>query len=299
MMIKSEKSIKNDQWVSAYRYGDSVEMSTALGGKPVMRKISKDEMVHTVTGEIKEINHVTNRADPRNFASLRATFRKLRRLIGANFFGGESELWLTLTYRDSPMTDSKRLYADFKRFIRRLRRITKKELAYIVVIEPQGSGSLHAHLLLKTLDHSHLYIANNTVAKAWGQGFVNVKRLSSSDNVSAYLMSYLTNIDLNNLDGDFSKKSTPKKIVKGQRLGLYPLDMQIYRTSRKGIVKSTKMFATKQDIKNKYDLGESDYYKSFDVKKGNNDDIFSIEVEYYSISKAKIKKMIDKINKKQ
>ena len=56
------------------------------------------------------------------------------------------------------MMDSKRLYADFKRFMRRLRTITGKKLAYIVIIEPQESGSLHAHLLLKTIDNSRLYI---------------------------------------------------------------------------------------------------------------------------------------------
>ena len=105
------------------------------------------------------------------------------------------------------MTDSKRLYDDFKRMMRRLRRLTGKDLAYIVVIEPQASGSLHAHLLLKTCDKSRLYISNKNLASAWGQGFVNVKRLKDSDNVGAYLMAYLADIDLNNLNGDFSNKS--------------------------------------------------------------------------------------------
>lgn len=297
-MKKSKKAIKNDQLVNGYHYGDTIEINTSLGSQPIMRRVNKDEMVNTKTGELKEIEHAKNRADAKNYESLRATFKKLKRLIGANFYGGDSELWLTLTYKDAPMTDSKRLYNDFKRFMRRLRNLTGKELAYIVVIEPQRSGSLHAHLLLKTIDHSKLYIPNKDVAKAWGQGFVNVRRLSDTDNVSAYLMAYLTNIDLNNLDGSFDNdKSKTKKIIKGGRLSLYPMGMQIYRRSRKDIVQPTRLYGTKQDIKNDFGLGESDYYRVFDVKRG--DDSYKIETEYYSIKKARIKKALDKINKKR
>lgn len=296
MVKKIKKAIKNDQVVSAYHYGDTIEVSTALGANPVMRKVDKDRMVNTATGELKLIKHVTSRADPKNYQSLRATFKRLKRLIGANFSGGPSELWITLTYSDSPMTDSKRLYSDFKRLMRRLRRLTGKNLAYIVVIEPQASGSLHAHLLLKTLDHSRLYIANSDLATAWGQGFVNVKRLKDSDNVGAYLMAYLSDIDLNNLDGSFDKKNQSKKIIKGGRLALYPVGMQIYRKSRKGIVQPTSIIATKQDIKDDFDLADSDYYRAFDVKNGDN--TFKIETEYYSLTKSKIKKALAKINKK-
>lgn len=194
------------------------------------------------------------------------------------------------------MTDSKRLYDDFKRMMRRLRRLTGKDLAYIVVIEPQASGSLHAHLLLKTCDKSRLYISNKNLASAWGQGFVNVKRLKDSDNVGAYLMAYLADIDLNNLNGDFSNKSHDKKIIKGGRLSLYPIGMQIYRRSRQGIVQPTRIIAEKREIKKDFDLGESDYYRAFTIKKGDAN--FDIETEYYSISKSKIQKALKRINKK-
>lgn len=296
-MKKPKKAIKNDQVVNAYKYGDTIEMSTSLGSQPIMQKVNRDEMVNTITGEIKTVKHVEDRADPKNYESLRSTFKRLKRLIGANFQGGQAELWLTLTYRDSPMTDSKRLYDDFKQFIRRLRKATNKELAYIVIIEPQASGSLHAHLLLKTLDKSRLYIANDVVATAWGQGFVNVRRLKDTDNVSAYLMAYLTNVDLNNLEGDFEgDKDKSKKIIKGGRLSLYPLHMQIYRKSRKGIVQPTRIIAEKREIKKDFGLGESDYYRAFTIKKG--DENFDIETEYYSISKSKIQKALKRINQK-
>lgn len=207
--MANKKQIDDESSVTAHVYGDTVEMSTALGGTPVMKKLNRDEMVNRQTGEITEIHHVTSRADPKNYESLRATFKRLKRLIGANFRGGRSELWCTLTYKDSPMKDPSRLYADFKRMMRRIRRLTGKYIAYIVVIEPQASGSLHAHLLLKTIDHSRLYIPNKQLAKAWGQGFVNVRRLSDSDNISAYVMAYLTDVDLNNLEGEFGQDKQP------------------------------------------------------------------------------------------
>ena len=285
--------------MTAHIYGDTVELSNSLGGIPIMQKISKDQMVNRETGEVKDIHHITSRADPKNYESLRATFKRLKRLIGANFRGGQSELWITLTYKDSPMKDSERLYKDFKIFMKRLRKETGKCLAYIVVIEPQASGSLHAHLLLKTLDKSRLYIENSVVAKLWGQGFVNVKRLRDSDNVGAYLMAYLTDIDINNLEDKPNSNKASKKIIKGGRLGLYPINMQIYRRSRHGIVNPTKIKGSRKEIKHKYNLDDVDpeYYRSFEIQRSKDDEPFEIETEYYSIKKAMLKKALDKIKR--
>lgn len=285
-MLKRQKDekISPESFVTAHVYGDTVEMSTSLGGIPVMQKVNKDEMVNIKTSEITEIHHIESRADPKNYESLRATFKRLKRLIGANFQGGHSELWLTLTYRDSPMTDSNRLYKDFKRFMRRLRNLTKKALAYIVVIEPQASGSLHAHVLMKTIDKSTLYIPNADVARAWGQGFVNARRLKDSDNVGAYLIAYLTDVDINNLEGDFQQDKKSKKIVKGGRFGLYPVGMQIYRHSRTGISPPKKIKAQKSIIQETYGLSSNpDYYKKFEIKNKKDSSPFTIETEYYNL----------------
>lgn len=292
------KSMVDYQLVSGHVYGDTLELSSSLGtpGGPIMLKYDKDHMINRKTHEIKEIHHITSRADPKNFESLRATFKRLKRLIGANFKGGKSELWLTLTYKDSPMTDSDRLYKDFKRFMKRLRKLVGKYLAYIVVIEPQASGSLHAHLLLKTVDGSRLYIANSDVARCWGQGFVNVRRLSDADNISAYVMAYVSDVDLNNLNGSFDSKA-PKRIVKGGRLALYPVGMQIYRRSRRGLVNPTKLKGFRGEIKAKYGIKgvAPDFYKYFDIEAEEYDEPLRIETEFYSIKKAKLKKALAKI----
>lgn len=298
--LREKKEIDPESSVTAHIYGDTIEISTALGGTPIMKKLNRDEMVNRVTGEITEVHHITSRADPKNYESLRSTFKRLKRLIGANFKGGYSELWVTLTYKDSPMTDSKRLYIDFKRMMRRLRRITRKELAYIVVIEPQASGSLHAHLLLKTIDHSRLYIPNKKLAEAWGQGFVNVKRLSEADNVASYVMAYVSDVDLNNLEGQLeNNEKLPKRIVKGGRLALYPIGMQIYRRSRHGIKDPIKIKGMKKTIKSKYHIDDAvpDYYRKFDIKRKSGEDPFEIETEYYSRKRAKLAAAIAKINR--
>lgn len=296
-MTGKNKQIDPESAVTAFIYGDTIEMSNVLGGTPVMQKVSKDEMVNRITGELKEIHHVTSRADPKNYESLRRTFKRLKRLIGANFKGGYSELWATLTYKNSPMTDPNKLYSDFKRMMRRLRRLVGKYLAYIVVIEPQASGSMHAHLLLKTIDGSRLYIANADLRKTWGQGFVNVKRLSDADNVSSYVMAYVSDVDLNNLEGQFKEKKASKRIVKGGRLALYPIGMQIYRRSRRGIREPVKLKGSKKSIKEKYHISNAqpDYYHKFDVKRKSDEEPFEIETEYYSRKKAKLEKALQKI----
>lgn len=297
--MANKKQINDEKSVTAHVYGDTIELSTALGGTPVMKKLNRDEMVNRQTGEITEIHHVTSRADTKNYESLRSTFKRLKRLIGANFQGGYSELWCTLTYKASPMTDPVRLYADFKRMMRRIRRLTGKYIAYIVVIEPQASGSLHAHLLLKTIDHSRLYIPNKQLAKAWGQGFVNVKRLNDSDNVASYVMAYVSDIDLNNLEGTYKDSKASKRIVKGGRLALYPIGMQIYRRSRHGIKDPIKIKGMKKTIKSKYHIDDAvpDFYRKFDIKRKSGEDPFEIETEYYSRKKAKLAAAIAKIEK--
>lgn len=90
--MSHKKEIAPESPVTAHIYGDTIELSTALGGTPVMQKLNRDEMVNRVTGEISEIHHITSRADPKNYESLRSTFKRLRRLIGANFSGGYNEL---------------------------------------------------------------------------------------------------------------------------------------------------------------------------------------------------------------
>lgn len=294
-MVKHKNKKMVNKIVTAYKYGDSLELTSALGSSDlVMMKLNKDSMVNKVTGEIVDVHHITSRADPENYVSLRHTFKQLRRLIGTNFRGGKSELWITLTYK-TKMTDPQKLYSDFKQFIKRIRKLTKRYIAYIVIIEPQASGSFHAHLLLKTLDDSHLYISNKDCSEAWRQGFVNVRRLKNTDNVSSYVMAYVTDVDLNNLDDSFDSKRS-KKIIKGGRLSLYPIGMQIYRRSRKGIKDPIKMKGMRDSIKKDIGIDNADpqFYSSFNIQEKSGEKM-NIETEFYSIREAKLQLAIEKV----
>ena len=75
----------------------------------------------------------------------------------------------------------------------------------------------------------------------WGHGFVWINRLNELDNIGAYLTAYLADIPLNDTDvvnGEIVEKEingVSKKIVKGGRLYLYPVGINLYRKS-KGIL---------------------------------------------------------------
>lgn len=291
-MDKVERKIDDNMIVKATIAGDSIKITTALGSdNPVMRRFNKDYMINTRTAELVKIKHADSRTDIQNLRSLRKTFERIRLLINANFQGGRDQLFVTLTYRQSPMKDSKKLYADFKAYIKRLRKKLNTKIAYIVVIEPTAKGGWHCHTLIKRLDKKILYLKNNEMAKLWKQGFVNVRRIRQSDNIAMYLSAYLSDVDLNNLSDDVTKsKSHSKKIIKGGRLSFYPKGMRIYRTSRYGIQQPVKLKGYKAKIQDKYGISNAlpDYYRSFDICTSDGDPI-NIEVEYYSRRKVKLK----------
>lgn len=98
-MAKNNKyELEKNGTVNAYYYGHVLEMtdtapiSKQLGIKP----ISKDEYLDLATGMIMQFKH-RNELRVQSPDNLRKTFRKLRRLIIANFKAGD--IWLTLTYR--------------------------------------------------------------------------------------------------------------------------------------------------------------------------------------------------------
>ncbi|WP_270321427.1 replicative protein [Lactococcus petauri] len=230
--------------VKAYYYGETLEMTTSNGLHTQTIQILPNHQYKILkTGKIMNMNlRSENRAD--NLKTVQVTMRRLRRLITNNFFGGKSELWITLTYA-TLMRDSKQAYVDFKKFMRKLRQ-RYKNLEYIVVIEPQASGSLHFHLLLKRTDSKQLQIPNSELSRIWGQGFTKTKRLKSSDKVANYVIAYVSNLD-------WSDGEDKKKYIKGARLHLYPKGIRIYRYSR-GIKKPLSMRGFKKDIMDKFEI---------------------------------------------
>lgn len=192
-----------------------------------LKRISKNEYVNTVTGEVKEYHSQTQTRS--NSKSLKNSFIALRRLINCNFSASISELMIVLTYSEV-ITDPERLYYDFKRFWPKMQ-YHYGPLSYIAVIEPQNTGSWHIHLLVKRNDKKKLYIPKSNIDKLWGHGFTFVERIKNANNLGAYLCSYFTNVDLLE-NANFSKSSESKMIIKNGRLHFYPPNFKIYRCSR-------------------------------------------------------------------
>lgn len=271
--------------VTAYRTGNILEFSTGLGNKEPIRKISKTEYV-TPDGEIHLYEkHSKNRSE--NRASILKTMKNLRRLINHNFDGSPNELWITLTYAEN-QTDNVQVTKDFKVFMKKVRR-RYPNMEYINVLEPQGRGAWHMHVLFKQLNSDYLYISNDELAKMWGHGYTYVKKLKQQDRVASYVTAYLTNVavtDTSNVDfKDTYVASDNKRYIKGGRLDLYPRDMRFYRSS-KGIKKPEKYTGRKKTIMGDHHVKKSgvlpDSYKKFllPTEEGRN---YILEKEFFII----------------
>lgn len=288
--------------------GDSIETTTLSHycDRPHIKKINKDTYIVLRTGEIRTFNHDSNRNK-----SMAETFSKIRNLINANITGetAQNALWVTLTYAEN-MTDTNRLYNDFKKFVLRLKYYCKqKQIAsfeYITVVEPQARGAWHHHMLLIWKQPAP-YIPNSDIADVWGHGFTKTKSLNKNiTNIGAYLTAYLTDIDLSADDAQeiladvtltpknsHLKTLKGKNFLKGGRIHLYPKNMRIFRHSR-GIKqpiiertdrKTALAYVDELDAELKYQYGFSFYDEA--TRYGN--EVYKEFFNKSSISQERVK----------
>lgn len=254
--------------------------------KQIIQKLNADEYIDLSTGEIKEFNKSENRSE--NYRSLRKTFKKLRYLINNNFVGGLNELMFTLTYAEN-MTDCKRLMADVEKFVKKLRYKyrDKSKIEYLNVVEPQGRGAWHCHMLVRFDDLEKIYIPNKELAKMWGHGYVTVKRIEDVDNIGAYLTAYLSDIPLEEYEGLENRPiliKDDKKFVKGGRLYLYPTGMKLYRKS-KGIEMPERKKMRYKNIKKEIGVAVPTYFKSYEIHNQDDELINTITFEQYNLKR--------------
>lgn len=234
-----------------------------------------EQFVICATGEVKDIEHHNTRKD--NKKGLYKTFANARAVINANVTDVSKVRWCTLTYAEN-MTDAKRLYEDFKKFNMRFQYYCKtkgySKPEYIVMMEPQGRGAWHAHLLYIWQDQIAPYIPNEDFKEMWSHGFVKIKKLDNVDNVGAYLTAYLGDMELNetgiqNVVGKQCKvveveetdgKKVKKAFVKGARLDLYPANFNMLRCSR-GVKRPVEEMLCQEDA-NKKVLGATKTFES-------------------------------------
>ena len=240
-----------------------------------IKKLNKDEYVNLATGEIKEYQHIENRSESYN--SLRQTFKKIRYLINNNFTGKPNELFVTLTYAEN-MTDTKRLYTDMNKFIKRLKYKYKEssDIDYLSVVEPQGRGAWHIHVLLRFNALSSVFVPSHELAGLWGHGFIKIERIQNVDNIGAYLSAYLADVELtgDNIynavaeDREIVEKEVDgvkKQFIKGGRLHMYPSGMNLYRKS-KGIAFPERKKMTYKNAKKIVGSGQPHYSKRYEIE---------------------------------
>ena len=244
-----------------------------------------EQFVICATGEIKDIEHHNTRKD--NKKGLYKTFANARAVINANVTDVSKVRWCTLTYAEN-MTDSKRLYKDFHDFNLRFQYYCKQKgysnPEYIVMMEPQGRGAWHAHLLYIWQDQKAPYIANQEFREMWGHGFVRIKKLDNVDNVGAYLTAYLGDMEIDEMD--FSKavgkqckvvevedengKKVKKAIVKGARLDLYPANFNMLRCSR-GVKRPLVEMMSQEDAYKKVSAATKTFESAIKLTDHEND----------------------------
>ena len=156
-----------------------------------IQKLDKDSYVVLNTGEVKDCNHIENRSE--NKLQVSQSLKRLRDYINTNVVDVNNCKWITLTYAEN-MTDSKRLYTDFKNFVKRFK-YKYGHFEYIVACEPQGRGAWHCHCII-IFDKKAPYIPNKEIESLWGNGFTKTNKLDDIDNIGAYLTAYLGDMDL-------------------------------------------------------------------------------------------------------
>ena len=282
---------------------------TRRNNKQCIKMLPDGKYLVVSTGEVKEIEkHYKTRLD--SYKSILRTFARIRGLINSNVVDSDYVRWCTLTYAEN-MTDTKRLMKDFEKFHKRfLYYCTKMGFSrpeYIVIMEPQGRGAWHAHLLYIWQDMKAPYIPNNVFADLWGHGFVKIKKLNNCDNIGAYLTAYLGDMEVSEMDKlsvddilkidgcsvvdkeflDENGRLVKKAIIKGARLGFYPAKFNMYRHS-KGIKEPVIDYMTQFDANKKVSGATKTFESAVKICDSDNDFETVIIREQYNKAKRKI-----------
>jgi len=259
--------------------GNIIEFRSYLNlpDKMPIQKLNDTEYLVMATGEIKDYQQTENRSE--NMQGISVSMSDARAIINNNFQGGRNEIWITLTYKEN-MTDTKRLYTDFKKFMMRFRHHLKGRcIEYMIVCEPQERGAWHVHGLIKATDKKTLSIDQDVLGALWGHGFVGIQRLKNCDNIGAYISAYCSNMPSNDPDS--------KTFKKYQRLKLYPRGMNFYRYSR-GIIKPewTKPTTAQKMI---VEFSQPNYQKGIEILDDDGTVLNRIIYKQYNTKRLAIK----------
>jgi hypothetical protein len=254
------------------------------------------QYIEVSSGEVKNVTKHDTRVTLNK--NLQRTFKTLRGIINTNITDVSKVRWITLTYKEN-MTDTVRLYKDFEKFNKRFQTYCKNnnygKAEYIAMMEPQGRGAWHCHLLyiFNNLVKAP-YIANKTLSGLWGHGFVKISKLDNVDNVGAYLTAYLGDMDLQDclhdeIVGNELKevvieengRKESKYYVKGARLKYYPAKFNMFRCSR-GVKRPLEVYMTQEEAEKKVSGAKLTFEKTVKLHDEENDFETIINTRYYN-----------------
>lgn len=232
--------------VKAIIAGDIVEIYTyekiQRTGKDALKAPRGSKMACNDVGEGLAMKEAKNVKD-----AVRRTKQTLRRLINANVGNryGERDKFFTLTYKENK-TDLEKANKDFRSFIKKINyKINKKHsgLKYVCVVERQGRGAIHYHVIFFNLP----YIKVDELTRIWGHGFTSINAIDNVDNVGAYVVKYMT-----------------KTIVEDDVKSARQKDKKMYFSSR-GLYKPIEKIPTETDLKRleKFIVYENEFENEF------------------------------------
>lgn len=276
-------------------------VKTDSNRKQTIQKIDADRYINLDSGEIGVYEKSECRKN--NQQSVYRSLKRLRQIINANVTDKDKIRWVTLTYAEN-MTDTKRLYQDYRKFWQRFKRYCKNQdygnVEYILANEPQGRGAWHMHIFF-IFDKTAPFIENKVLAEIWQHGFVSIKSIDGNiDNIGAYLSAYLGDMevsedkykeytqffDVNNIKTIQGEKVN-KYVLKGARLSLYPVGFPIYKHSR-GIKEPEKIKTNLNGLKKIVGVASPTYEKNYEIECNNTEKIYQCQV---SIQQYKLKKV--------
>jgi hypothetical protein len=278
------------KFVEAGRFITMTYLDKPMNNRCHIKKLTKDTYRHIKSGEVRM--YTVRDEDQRRrerIRNLRRTFDDLKAVLRTNFEGEKpNQVFITLTYCEN-MTDTKVLAKDFEKFMAELTgEYADHNFVWVAVMEPQGRGAWHIHLMLKS-DQPSLYIPFSVLNRLWRvnwvaanlpppvvgetkrgklkyayrplerRGMVSISSLKSDD-VGNYYSAYFTHcIAGSRLEEEeieccgeilgenetgqeifeteqghsYNPKEMSKRLVKGQRLHMYPKYFKFYRCSQK------------------------------------------------------------------
>lgn len=226
-----------------------------------IKKLNKYEYIVVDTGERKQFN--LNK--PTSKSDVNRKLKKYENLVLANFTGGASELFVTLTCKEN-VTDITVIKQYYKDFIDNLKK-DYKNLEHIGLFEQTDKGCWHIHAFLKNNNHKKLFIDHIKLLNYWGQGAVYVMQNKNTFQTLGH--------------------SKDKRDDRLERFTHFPKGERLYHKS-KGIKKPTK---EKMEFKDCPEYNSANHTKvsskTYHIRnKKNNNIINTIATEMYKQSKT-------------